>query len=175
MAQMTTLLLTLLAFGATGSTNPAEQVLEQDGVRIRTTVESNLYTWTVENVSAEPITEFSIPVHHAYDFQVPSNWQIHDSAAADDFSAVAVDGQGAIGRGRTAQFSARFTSHGAILGCGPATLGVHDGTTIIVASVWHPVAERARTVYLTPITICAIAGLHVVGGAIIVRRRRRDV
>ena len=49
--------LTVLLLAA-GSFVPAQ--VEQDGIRVRVSVKSHVYTWEVTNVAAPPITSFEI-------------------------------------------------------------------------------------------------------------------
>jgi hypothetical protein len=155
-----------------GSLAPAAQIREQDGVRIRADVEYHLFTWTVENVSAAPITSFSIDVHNTYGYEAPERWQYDGPTPRGTFRAWANGLPFAIRPGQSGRFAARRNNVGAVLGGGTVTLGLDGGRTVELSEVWRPVPESARTVYLVPLTIGLLAILHVVGNAIYVRRRR---
>jgi hypothetical protein len=154
-----------------GSLAPAAQIREQDGIELRTDVASNLYTWSVKNLSADPITSFAIEVYHTYDFHAPGNWELEGPMPEGAFRAWITDARHAILPGQSAEFSARFTSRGAMIGTGPATIGLHDGRTVTIPGVWRPVPESTRSVYLIPATIGLLALLHTIGGDILARKR----
>jgi len=150
---------------------PAAITREHDGVRIRVEVASNLYTWTVENLSAAPITSFAIDVYHTYDFHAPSGWELDGPMPEGTFRAWTTQADYAIRPGQSGQFNTRFTSRGAIIGFGNATIGLDDGTTLQIPQVWRPVPESARSVYLLAATLGATALLYAAAEALRARRR----
>ncbi|MCB9850182.1 MAG: hypothetical protein H6817_05705 [Phycisphaerales bacterium] len=148
---------------------------EQDGVRIRAEVASNLYTWTVTNVSAEPITSFAIDVHHTYDFQGPEDWELDGPMPSGAFRAWTTDELRAIRPYKSATFSVRVNSRGAILGEGVATIGLSNGIEVVIPGVWQPVPESRTTIAIVAAGACVLATLHVLGGVVRTRRERSRV
>lgn len=145
---------------------------EQDGVRIRVEVKSNLYTWTVENIDAEPVTGFAIEMHHTYDFHAPEGWSIEEPGESGVFHARArVPGQ-FIRRGRVGVFSARVNSRGAILGTASARIALDDGKIVEVPGVWRPIPESRKTIGVIVGGVVLLALLHIALGT--VRRRHAD-
>jgi hypothetical protein len=137
---------------------------EQEGIRIRAEVAASRYTWTITNVSAPPVTGFAIDVHHTYDFIAPEGWDHTEPRPAGEFRAWARNRAGAIGQGRSAVFSARVNSRGAILGVGSGRIETADGATMSVAEVWRPVPESTRTRLIVAGVLVALALLHLLVG-----------
>jgi len=143
---------------AAGSFVPAE--IEQDGIRVRVSVKSHIYTWEVTNVAAPPITTFEIAVHKSYDYHAPPGWTVERSR--ERFRAWTDDRDSAIRVNRSKSFSSRVSSLGAVLGQLPLTLGFDPDSTepVTFDAVWGPVRKPVSLAVLVAGTIVMIAGVH---------------
>lgn len=144
----------LAALGAPASAAP---------VRVDASIVAQAYTWTVENVSAAPITSFEVPQHNVYYGDVPPGWTLE--ITDDRFRAVASTAGAAIRPGAAADFVATVASSGAVPGRVMATVGT-DGAPILVAV---PLAPRRNPLA----AVLAVAGLLVAIGLAHVALTRR--
>jgi hypothetical protein len=148
--------------------SPTSHEVEHAGVRIRTTVRSQVYTWDVTNVSAGPITEFEVPQHAGYDFQAPEGWLVE--AASDRFRARTTSLRLALLRGQTAVFAQRVSSSGGVVGRVTARVGLSVGEPVEVPGVWAPQPEPRSAIYTVPMVVVCIVVLHA---ARTLRRNRK--
>jgi hypothetical protein len=138
---------------------PAPADFEIQNVRVHVETFSSNYKWTVENRSAKPISRFDIPVYHTYNYTVPDGWE--SKVEAGQFQAWTQDPDNAIRPGATEEFALTVTSLGAVIGEVPARFGFTDGSELVFPKMWGPVQEPAATIYLIPMVIALLAGLHV--------------
>ena len=149
--------LTVLLLAA-GSFVPAQ--VEQDGIRVRVSVKSHVYTWEVTNVAAAPIMSFEIAVHKSYDYQAPPGWTAERNKQR--FRAWTDDRDSAIRVNRSKSFSSRVSSQGAVLGQLPLTLGFDPDSTkvVTIGAVWGPVPKPVSLAVMVAALIVLIAGVH---------------
>ena len=50
--------------------------VEREGVRVEVSVRAHVYTWTVTNLSAPPITTFEVAYHNCYSERAPEGWEV---------------------------------------------------------------------------------------------------
>jgi hypothetical protein len=140
---------------------------EQDGVRVTADVVGNRYTWTVENIGAEPITYFEVEVFNTFAYEVPEGWEHEKQLTGRLFRARASNQRLAINRGGLGRFGLKINNRGASLGLGCLSLGDESGEHVTFPNTWRPVRESRCSVYVIPLTMCAIALLHFA----VIRRR----
>jgi hypothetical protein len=69
-----------LGTGRDKATLPPNQMKSaNDDASITVDVRSNIYTYTVSNLSSSPITAFDVGHHAAYNFETPEDWQTDSS------------------------------------------------------------------------------------------------
>jgi hypothetical protein len=147
---------------------PAE--VEKDGVRIEVSLQSQIYTWTVTNVDAPPITTLRFELYHTYNHHVPAGWEYEDSDAV--LRAWTDDPDCAIRRGQSQPFSARVASSGAVLGTTSATVGfASHQAPVTFNAVWGPAPKPRSAIFLVAAMVAAIAIVHVILMAMRDRRR----
>ncbi len=146
--------------------NQAE--FKTDDVRICVDVQSSVYTYKVTNLGASPIVRFEVKGHAAYNFMAPEGWQKVVSSGV--FQAWTSEHRAAIRSNKTAEFSLRVSSEGAVLGRVPAKVQFRSGETATVAGVWAPVREPRSYIALVVGLILVVLLLHT---AIFVYRDRR--
>jgi len=142
--------------------------VEQNGVRVDVSIESQIYRWEVTNVDAPLITRFEIQAHNIYNELAPEGWESELRPGA--FHAWTRQDHHAIRRGRSMTFQCRVTSSGASLGLVPLTIGFHDGNDVNFDAVWGPVPKPRSLIVVIPALIVVLALLHT---AWLVRRHRR--
>jgi hypothetical protein len=126
---------------------------------VTASVDASIYRWVVQNRGPEVLVRFELPQEHCYNQSVPKGW---DWSYEDGvFSAWAGQPESAVQPGRTAEFTARVSSTGAVLGLRPLTLGVGSGRNIVAGESWAPVAKPGSMVALVVVAIVAISALHV--------------
>jgi hypothetical protein len=140
---------------------------ERDGVRVRAEIQGNHYVWTVENLSSDPISRFAIDAYHTFGFQVPDGWAFAGGLPTWKFEAWAPKRSAAIKRGGVGRFAVQINNRGAGLGIGACRVSLADESSMIFPAMWRPVPESSRSVFLIPIALSLLAGLH----AIVARRR----
>jgi hypothetical protein len=147
--------------------NQAEFRTEQ--VSIMVDIQSNIFQYNVTNLSSSPIVYFEVNHHAAYNFQAPSGWYEEDSS--DLFKAWTDDSELAIGPSKTAEFSMRVSSRGAILNKAPAKIRFQSGQTITVPNVWSSSQEPQSYIFLIAGLILFIILLHTIA---LVRKDRQQ-
>ena len=135
---------------------------------ITVSIQANIYTYRVTNLSDSAIVGFEVPQHAAYNFQVPDGWQMNLSPKL--FMAWTETPATGIDPGRSSDFSMRVSSKGAVLGRGTVKLKLQSGKDIILPAVWTPVAEPRSHIALIVGVMLFIVLLHSI---IIVLRDRR--
>jgi len=141
--------------------------IERDGVRIEAAVKAQIFSWTVHNLDAQPITAFQVHAHNVYNPIIPDDWQWE--LDGDRFRTWTEQTRSAVRPGREETFSLRVGSHGAVLGLVPLSLGFDDGSTLRFDQAWGPVAKPATAIILVPLTITCLALIHLF---FLVRRER---
>ena len=158
-----------LGAGRDKATLPPNQMKSaNDDASITVDVHSNIYTYTVSNLSSSPITAFEAGQHAAYNFEAPEGWQI-DSSGGMFRAWTEIPAKG-IAPGQTGEFSMRVSSKGAILGRAAARVKYESGQTAELADVWSPAAEPRSYVALVACGMLLIVLAH---SAIIVARDHR--
>ncbi len=151
----------LAALVAALASVPAD--VEREGVRVEVSVRAHVYTWTVTNVSAPPITTFEVAHHNCYSERAPEGWEV--VLERDRMRAWTNDPRRAIRPGRSGRFSAQVSSGGAVLGAVPLTIGFgpdpgNDLATIRFEEVWGPVRMPTSAFVTVAVTIMGVAVLH---------------
>lgn len=155
--------------GADAASLPANQTeSSNEYAKITVDIQSNIYKYTVSNLSSSSIVGFEVAQHAAYNFQVPDGWQTDTSGKF--FKAWTDTPEAGIGPDETGDFSMRVSSKGAVLGRSPATVKLESGRMIELEDVWRPVPEPKSYIALVAGVIFLIALLH---SAIIIKRTRR--
>ena len=139
-----------------------------DCVRICVNVQSNIYTYKVTNLSTSPIVRFEVKQHVSYNFIVPEGWQHEISSGV--LQAWTSNRQMAIQPDRTAEFSLRVSSRGAVLGRTPAKVQFQSGETITVPGVWAPTPEPRSYIALVVGLVLILLLLHTT--ALVYKSRR---
>ncbi len=137
--------------------------VEREGVRVEVSVRAHVYTWTVTNLSAPPITTFEVAHHNCYSERAPEGWEV--VLEPDRIRAWTDDPRLAIRPGRSASFTAQVSSGGAVLGAVPLTIGFGpaprtDPGTIRFEEVWGPVRMPTSAFVTVAVTIMGVAVLH---------------
>jgi len=147
---------------------PNQAEFKTDQVSIKVDIQSNIFKYEVTNLGASPIVGFEAQHHASYNFIVPDGWHKEDSS--DLFKAWTDDLELAIGPGKTAEFSMRVSSRGAVLGRAPAKVRFQSGQTATVPNVWSPSPEPRSYIFLIAGLTLFIILLHT---AALVRKNRR--
>ncbi|MBN2137494.1 MAG: hypothetical protein JW720_06790 [Sedimentisphaerales bacterium] len=145
-----------------------QQAFRSEQALITVGIRSNVYTYQVHNLGGAPIVGFEVPQFAAYNFQTPDGWEMDISGRA--FRAWSGSPDAGIAPGRTAEFSMRVSSKGAVLGQGRAELKIASGRTIELPDVWCPIAEPRSHIALVAGVILAIVLFH---SLILILRKRR--
>jgi len=145
---------------------PGQAVFKSQDAIITVNIASSIYTYKVTNLNTDRITSFEIGQHASYNFIAPEGWEkkMHENI----IHAYATKPSYAIEPNKTAEFSLRISSRGAVLGTAPAKLIFESGKTIIIPGVWAPVAEPKSYIVLVAGIIIAIILIHT----FIVTRKR---
>ena len=109
---------------------------EAHGVHVQVELSSSVYTWTVTNREAAPITRLHLEHQFLYNPTVPDGWSYEYGTF--DFEAWADAPRHAIPTGGTASFRAQVGISGAVLGHVPMRLQTDEGELVLDA-VWGPV------------------------------------
>lgn len=147
---------------------PGEAEFKNDQVNVHVNIRANIYTYKVTNLSTSPIVRFEVDEHACYNFMVPEGWEKEISSGL--FRAWTTNPQAAIRSNKTAEFSQRVSSTGAVLGRAPAKVQFQSGKTLMVPEVWVPVSEPASYIALVTGLVLSIVLLHT---AILLYRDRR--
>ena len=155
--------------GVDAASLPASQTeSSNEYAKITVNIQSNIYRYTVSNLSSSSIVGFEVVQHAAYNFQPPDGWQTDTSG--DFFKAWTDTPATGIAPDETGQFSMRVSSKGAVLGLASAKLKLQSGQTIELKDLWCPVPEPKSYIALVAGLILLLALLHSV---IIIKRSRR--
>jgi hypothetical protein len=152
---------------------PGSNEVEAQGVRVVTSIRSNVYTWDITNQGVPPISTIEIPAHHMYTPRVPPGWRHNELHGAEVFRAWTADDRSAIRAGQTKRFTATVTVSDAVIGHVPMTLGSSGGATLTVAGVWGATPKPRGPVVLVTVLLAGLAFTHAGLGAL--RERRREV
>jgi hypothetical protein len=139
--------------------DPRTASFESGGVRIDVTVHSQVFAWTVTNVSAGPIVRFEVGNHNTYNHDPPEGWS---ATFVDDLLAFEAEGiYRAIQPGDAARFTTRVGSNGASLGLVPARLRVFGADeSIEFQGVWGAVPQPMGIGALVAALLVAIGVAH---------------
>lgn len=118
---------------------PGQKTFKSPQATVSVDIHSSIYTYKITNLEADRIVGFETGQHATYDFTAPAGWE--KEVAPGIFKAYAVTPTDGIGKNRTAEFSQRVSSKGAILGKRDAKITFESGKTITILDVWTPVAE----------------------------------
>lgn len=143
--------------GITGAV-PGQAEFKTKEVAICVNLQANIYTYKVTNLSISAIKSFEVSQHVAYNFTAPNGWQIETSQGI--FRAWTNDTKTAIATGKTAEFSLRVSSKGAVLGGKKAKVEFQSGKTITVPGVWSPVQEPKSYIFWLTGLILLLLLLH---------------
>lgn len=150
----------IFAVDGAAMANADYSVVERGGVRIESSVKAHLYTWKITNNTDLPITRFEVAQDSMYNQQVPPGWMFQYDDQ-HDFMATATELRYGIQPGRTAEFSARGSSHGGLLTLKPAVVGFGPyQADIRFEAVWTAIGKPSSLIALVAGTICALALLH---------------
>lgn len=161
-------MLVVLAIALAGVSSVQETEFTTDQVRIAVNIRSSIYEYHVTNLSRTPIVRFEVAEHAAYNFEAPEGWEKEVSSGV--FRAWTNKRRAGILLNKTAMFSLRVSSRGAVLGRRPVTVGFRAGENISVPNVLSAVPEPASHVGLVAGVILVILLLHTI---VLVYRDRR--
>jgi len=136
---------------------------------INVDINSNIYVYTITNLSQDRIVKINIPQHSGYNFEVPENWKILDEK--DIFTASIEDLPAAIQTGSSAVFSFRVSSKGAVLGKGGIKLVTDKDKELVVPDVYIPVPESHLYIFLLGGILAGLVLLHTI---LLVRKHRKQ-
>ena len=147
----------------------AGSVVESGGVRIEVSVNSQIYTWTVHNLTSKPILSVEIGCSGTYRYTTPEGWE-HEGLESS-FMAWALDGKDAIQPGRSGAFTARVSSGGAPLGDVAATIVLDGEEQVVFDRIWGP-SPKPRSIPMLIVTVLCVLGVgHVLLLRLLERRR----
>ena len=147
---------------------PNQREFIADEVKIVASIESNIYAYTVTNLSDEPIVGFQIGQTAAYNFIAPDGWEKRISPGT--FEAWTEERKKEIRPRFTGEFSMRVSSKGAVLGGGPAIVKFYSGRSVTVEDVWTPSPEPKQYRIVIAILILAIICFHTL--ATVIKNKR---
>ena len=137
---------------------PNQTLFENNGVSIRTEINSNIYTYIVTNQNSSPVTQFEIEPHACYNFTVPSGWDFEESSGY--FKAWATSEFAGIKGEKTGEFSMRVSSKGAALGSASAEITLASDESINFPAIWTPRPESKSHIVLVSAVLLAILLFH---------------
>lgn len=115
---------------------PAERpgpVVEQDGIRVEVTIESQVYRYRITNVDADPIDRIELTHWRCYNHAQPPGWEM--DASFSEFDTWTDDSTRFLRRGAAVEFSLRAGSGAGALDARPLTLGLAGGGEPLVLMV----------------------------------------
>ena len=145
-----------------------QAVFKNKQIHITVTIKANIYTYKVTNLDDSAIVEFEVQQNAAYNFMAPDNWEVDISS--NSFRSWTNNPQAAIAHYKTAEFSLRVGSKGAVLGCSPVQLKTQSGEIITIEGVWAPVPEPKSYIFFVGGLVLFILLFH---SAIIIIKNRR--
>jgi hypothetical protein len=157
----------LYLFTALALLAPNQAEFKTEQVAILVDIQSNIFQYNITNLASSPVVYFEVNHHAAYNFEVPEGW--HKEHSSDIFKAWTDDPQSAIGPDKTAEFSMRVSSRGAVLTRAPVKIQFLSGQTSIVPAVWCPAPEPKSYVFLIAGLFLFIILLHTI---VLVRKDR---
>lgn len=140
-------------------------------VRITADVQSNIFSYEVENRSGRAIHGIRFPQHGTYFYTMPEGWDKRVDGPI--FHTWTNQPSRSIQPGDKGLFSMRVSSYGAVLGKGSVTVELGDGQTLTIPDIWVPVKEPIGYVRLVAGCILAILLIHTAGSGLLARRARR--
>ena len=149
---------------------PADHVSEANGVRVTTTLESQVYHWNITNLEAPVLDEITLPVFRAYDCVAPPGWHWEN---VDGLLTIAAREDGAaLEAGESMHVQLRANSAGPVVRESTMTLQSSTSAEAIDLTVLAPGHRHAST-SLTVATTIAVLALVVFGLAW--RRQRSEL
>lgn len=137
------------------------QTVEQEGVRVETAIQAQVFTWTVTNVDAPPIMSVEIPLYRTYNEFAPDGWNL--AVETDSMRAWTEQLSGAIDPGQSKTFSARGGSRSGVLGERTLTIGFDgDVAPARIPGVWGPVPQPLSLMAAVAATVAGLALVHAV-------------
>jgi hypothetical protein len=140
-------------------------------VRITADVQSNIFSYEVENQSGRAILGIRFPQHGTYSYTLPDGW--NKQVDGPIFHAWTDQRSRSIRPGEKGLFSMRVSSYGAVLGKGSIIVELGEGQTLTVPDIWVPVKEPIGYIRLVAGSILAILLAHAAGSELLARRARR--
>lgn len=135
---------------------PGDSSFSGEKATIKVSVSSNVYTYTIKNISEAQINSVEFKPHSSYNFQAPEGWTFDEDRP---FFAES-EKQAAIDKDRSEKFSIRASSGGSVLGQSPVLIGFTDGSMEIIDGVWSPVRESSFSSIAILVTVVTIFILH---------------
>ena len=138
--------------------SPNEAEFDTADASIKVNIQTNIFTYTVTNLSDTPITAVEFPQHATYNLIAPEGWEtaIRDGA----FHSWVVGSTAGILPRKKEEFSMRVSSRGAVLNRLPAKIEFELGKTVVVADVWSSVPEPTSYVLFIAGVIAALYLAH---------------
>ena len=152
---------------------PNQAIFENSQVNITVNVQSNIYTYKIKNLTADPVVGFEINEHVSYNFKAPQGWQIDTTSGL--FRTWTTEPSTAIAKGQTAEFSLRVSSKGAVLGSTNAKIELLSGKSIVIKDVWTPVPQPRSYFFLIAGVFLLILLLHIFVVARKHRKKQKNV
>ena len=119
--------------------SPNEAEFNTESVSIKASIQSNIFSYEVTNLSNTLITAVELKEHAAYNFKVPEGWQ---KEIKKGIFRSWVDGSAAgILPQEKAEFSMQVSSRGAVLSKSPVKIQFDSRQIVTVADVWSPAPE----------------------------------
>lgn len=118
---------------------PGQAVFKSQEATIGVDIQSSVYTYKLTNLGTERIVGFETGQSATYNFIVPEGWE--KEVTGGIFKSYATRPVYGIEQNRTAEFSQRVSSKGAILGKKDAKIIFESGNATIIPDVWAPVVE----------------------------------
>ncbi len=139
---------------------PGQATFKSRQAIVSVDIHSSIYRYKVMNLDTDRIVGFEIAQHAAYNFIAPDGWEKETPPGI--FKAYTKEPRHGIEANKTAEFSLRVSSRGAILGSKPAKITFESGKTIIIPQVWAPVPEPKSYIILVAGMILAIIVMHTI-------------
>jgi hypothetical protein len=140
-------------------------------VRIAADVQSNIFSYEVENRSGRAILGIRFPQQGTYSYTLPDGWDKRVDGPI--LHAWTDQPSKSIRPGDKGRFSMRVSSYGAVLGKGSIIVELGKGQTLTVPDIWVPVKEPTGYIGLVAGCILAILLTHAAGSGLLARRARR--
>lgn len=138
--------------------SPNETEFANEKVSVKVSINSNIFTYEVTNLSETPITAIQIHEHAAYDFKTPIKWQ--KEIKGGTFHAWTNNPTAGILPNNKAVFSMRVSSRGAILSHFPFKVQFDSEPMIDILDVWSPAPEPPSYILFIAVTTGSIFLIH---------------